>query len=311
MKTKKIRILALLLVGLVLLPNIVSCGGREYKFDPGFFEINTDNYDEYLTIDIEEGKKDFSQARDGFAVEYEIKSQKNLQYMDCYITVKFTVNENSVTERISLSDEGMARGSVLVEFAKTYNIEYSYEITDVSGTVYDNGFGEGPSYNAYIEYNNIRYKVWKGNNWRPEFRLRNNTKTLYFTDTIYTESGMPVKFHATLMFNIWGDDSSFDKVTTLIFDGSLKYSDFVGMGWTNAYTVMPNLQTIYIKNLVDDYDDSELDLSNMRLPDCGVDFYLGGDVEDIAEVLSEVDFVNSINSADDLDLNNYEKDNKR
>lgn len=75
---------------------------------------------------------------------------------------------------------------------------------------------------------------------------------------------------------------------------------------------MPNLQTIYIKNLVDDYDDdSELDLSNMRLPDCGVDFYLGGDVEDIAEVLSEVDFVNSINSADDLDLNNYEKDNKR
>ena len=319
MKTKKIRILALLLVGLVLLPNIVSCGGRKYKFDPGFYEINIGNYAKYLEVDIEKGKKDFSQARDTLYIEYEINSKERLQYMDCYVTVKFTANEQSITEKISLEKSGKAAGSIEMTFAKSYTVEYGYEIVDVSGTLYDDGEEDGT---AYIIYNNVRYEESRQirdekwiKNWKPVFKKRNNTETLYFTDKIYTESGVAINFYATSIFfkgwdDFWYGNSPMNKVKTFIFDGSIKYSDLEKMGWENVHTTMPNLQTIYIKNLVDD-GGSISDLWDMALPVSGVDFYIGGDIERISEVLSEVDFVNSINSADDFDLSKYEKDNKR
>ena len=81
------------------------------------------------------------------------------------------------------------------------------------------------------------------------------------------------------------------------------------MSWNQVHKTMPNLQTIYIKTLID--DEASLNLYDMALPTSGVDFYIGGDVEEIAEALLEVDFVNSINSAEVFDLSKYGKDNKR
>lgn len=308
------RFWILLLTLLLVLPSFLSCT-RYYKYDPGFYEINKSNYLKYLKIDIEKGKTDFPKACDTVPIVYEIASKVGGQYMDCCITVKFTANEQSITEKIYLEENGKATGSVLMTFAKSYTVEYNYEIVDVCGTLYDNGQEDG---HAYIVYNNIRYETvsfYGGASWHPVYNKGNNSETLYFTDKIYTESGVAINFHASSVFHkgwndIWYGNSPMKKVKTFIFDGSIKYSDLEKMGWENVHTTMPNLQTIYIKNLVDD-GGSISDLWDMALPVSGVDFYIGGDIERISEVLSEVDFVNSINSADDFDLSKYEKDNKR
>ena len=303
------RLLILLLTLLLVLPCFLSCA-RNYKFDPGFYEINKENYMGYLKINIEKGKEDFPQARDTLYIEYEIESREALQYMGGFITIKFIANEQSITEKISLDENGKATGSVLMTFAKSYTVEYNYEIVDVSATLYDDGMEAGT---AYIVYNNIRYEGWRGASWEPVYKKRNNSETLYFTDTIYTESGVAIDFNAASLFlkgyvGFWSYEPM-DKVKTLIFDGTLKYSDFNKMSWNQVHKTMPNLQTIYIKTLID--DEASLNLYDMALPTSGVDFYIGGDVEEIAEALLEVDFVNSINSAEVFDLSKYGKDNKR
>jgi hypothetical protein len=313
-----------ILLCVVTMLSTVSCGRKYVEFDPGYFEITKSNMKQYFKVSIGSGKMELNKADNFIDISYSVSPKEELKFEDCYLTVKFKANEGETTKRISIDESGSANGKVTVEFETAYTVEYDYEIEDMHGVVFD--AGPDDSYKnrditKYFVHNNVRYESMRFryndtyvSSWRPMYSRKNNTKTLYFTDVVYTKSGTPVTFRGTFMFSAGWDGGALSavkpmkKVTTVIFDGSLVVSDFDHMGWSMIHENFPNLKTIYIKNIVDDGGSIE---ANAKLPIEGVDFYLGGDCSKVSSWLSDVQFVNSIHDAGEFNIDDYEQDNRR
>ncbi len=311
------RLICLLLCAITIF-SMVSCGTPKHEYDPGFFEVNTSNYTRYLKATIESGETTLNPAGSEYYIRYSISSKEDVTYQDCHFVIKFKVNESVVEKTIKLDKSGSASGSVLVTFETAYDIEYGYEIVEVYGTVFDEGKGME---DGYIVYNNIRYEYYTNllnEYWKPDYKAKNNTKVLYFTDKIYSGSGAPISVGCLDIFNagcdsFWSGKKPMKKVETIIFDGTILNSDLDDMHWAQVYKVMPNLKTVYIRNIVDDLEDSEKTEFKVSLPKSGVSFYIGGDTGYMAMALGNAQFVNGIYDASEFDLGSLkerDKDNK-
>ena len=310
------RLICLLLCAITIF-SMVSCGNPKHEYDPGFFEVNTSNYTRYLKVVIESGETTLNPAGSEYYIRYSVSSKEDVTYQDCRVVVKFKVNDSVKEETIKLDKNGSASGDVLVSFETAYDIEYGYEIIDVYGTVFDEGRGIE---NGYVKYNNIRYEYYSNllnEYWAPVYKAKNNTKVLYFTDKIYTKSGAPVPIGCLNIFRsgykgFWSV-KPLNKVETIIYDGTILNSDLDDMYWAQVYKVMPNLKTVYIRNIVDDLEETEKEPFNIGLPKSGVKFYIGGDTGYMAMSLENAQFVNGIYDASEFDLDSFkerDKDNK-
>lgn len=311
------KLICILLCIVTILP-IVSCGTPKHEYDPGFFEINSSNYGRYFKVNIESGESTLNPARDNYYIRYSISSKEDLIYQECRFVIRFKVNESVIEKIIKLDQDGSASGGVTVTFDISYEVVYGYEIIDVYGTVFDEGRGIE---NGYVKYNNIRYEYYSNlfnEYWEPVYKAKNNTKVLYFTDKIYTKSGAPVPIGCLSIFrsgyNGFWSVKPLNKVETIIYDGTILNSDLDDMYWAQVYKVMPNLKTVYIKNIVDDLEEDEKKVFKVSLPQSGVDFYLGGEDDYMRRALGDAQFVNGIYPASDFDIDSLkkrDKDNKR
>lgn len=309
----------------IMLISVVSCGTPKHKYDPGFFEFTKQNYTSYVTVNISSGHRKLSPATDTVELSYSFKPKKDTVFKDCYVDVSFTVNGTSQTQTITLDNKGNAAGNVVIQLeGMTYEADCSYHIGTVGGSVYEE---EGLK-DSYVVYNNIRYEYYRyvrdkdlgiRGYWGARYTAKNNTKTLYFSDVLYTESGTAIPAPDIDFFmwgykNFWTADIPLDKVETFIFDGTMTLSSFLSNRWSNVYHIMPNLKTIYIKEIVDDLEETgltELKAPTISLPTTGVDFYIGGDTDLVRSLLENTQFVASINESSDFDLSEYDTDNKR
>lgn len=321
-KMKVLKSIIAILLCFAAVFSMISCERDKYhEYDPAYYEINQSNYKKYFDLSINTETRVFDQAQEYHWISVDIKGKKDGGYLDCEITIEFTTNESTKTQTFKPNEEGATGATVEVYFDMTYELEVDYKVISVSGVYFDVGYEYEDKWLVaeyeYIKYNNIRYEIlsnWltgseKVEHWHPIYKNKNNTKTLYFTDTIYTKSGFPVKYSGYRIFSsIDASKDEYTKVETFIFDGALTISDINDMSWDNVHNIFPNLKTVYIKNIVDDGANIAC---KMKLPTSGVTFYIGGDTERFEEYLSNVNFVNSINSAEQFNVNAYEQDNKR
>lgn len=285
---------------IAMLTTLVSCGSKKKEYDPGYFTLTADNASSFLRI-----------KKNGSARYTEAKGE-GYTFFDCYLT--FGVEGgSSTTVSIDSGGDGTVTG-----------LDSGAKLLDAKGTVFVDDLRADDTL-FYFEHNNVKY--WNFYNfrtdidyWEPEYTKKNNTETLYFNGISYTSSGYPIKTRMQLIFGYYRNwktvENVMDKVETVIVDDTVFLSDLLNYGWGSIATAMPNLKTVYVKNVIDDIGEG-LNVTSKHhadMPDHGITFYISGEIQGFLNYLDyNTEYynahVNGIYESSEFDISGYEKDN--
>ena len=293
------RVAATLLL-IAMLTALASCGSAKKEYDPGYFTLTADNAKSFLTY-----------KNSGTARRIDPKME-GCTFIDCALTFG-TEGGGSVTVSLDSTGYGLATG-----------LDNDAKLLNAVGTVFvDDLRAEDTRF--YFEYNNVKY--WNFYNfrtgidyWEPEYTKKNNTEVLYFDGNAYTASGYPIKTRMQLVFGYYRNwktvENVMDRVETVIVNDTVFLSDLLNYGWGSIATAMPNLKTVYVKNVIDDIGE-DLNVTSKHhadMPAHGITFYISGEIDGFIRYLDyNTEYynahVNGIYESSELDISGYEKDN--
>lgn len=308
------KLLCIMLI-FVTMFSITSCGA--VKYDPGFYQVTKSNRSRYWKFDVDKDNTTGGRVTDSFSFTYTLKTRAGDRYENCYMIVEFKVNDVVEQHTIEIPEEGIhAKNTVKIEIPTTNErIKASYKILEVGGAVYNEQKKPLLSSESYVKDNNLKltqfyFKSFGRRYWtydfRVEYKQKNNTETIYLSDTIYTKSGTPVAVKSYSFISGykkgWSIEKPMDRVERIILDCSIPLSEFINQNWANLKFYFPSLTEIYVKDVVFDKDiDGKLASKYFE----GIYLYIGGDIDSCRKYMEGV----SIVEADAYNIDMYEKDN--